>query len=237
MRSVGIPTTKGSAELQQLQETALNHVKSAGLLGDGFGSTPEMCKKNLFWVVTKMKVIVDHYQTWGDVVQVDTCVAPNGKNGMRHDWVLRDCKTGQILTRSSSAVPTNAGTRAPNVTGLGGLGLPGLDHPSNMPDMSQLMQNPVISQMMLSLLSNPQYASDIIIGTQNNMGLDILVGLELAAWLFQMCLMTILNSPSLKGGPSGDLLSEGDTSVTVGNGLVSQAEEEEMEVLLGTPLR
>ena len=46
------------------QETALNHVKTAGLMGDGFGSTPEMSKKNLFWVVTKMQVLVDRYPTW-----------------------------------------------------------------------------------------------------------------------------------------------------------------------------
>lgn len=46
------------------QESALNHVKSAGLMGDGFGSTPEMAKRNLFWVVTKMHVIVDRYPTW-----------------------------------------------------------------------------------------------------------------------------------------------------------------------------
>ena len=47
-----------------LQETALNHVKTAGLLGDGFGSTPEMCKKNLIWVVARMQVVVDRYPTW-----------------------------------------------------------------------------------------------------------------------------------------------------------------------------
>ncbi|KAL7586149.1 hypothetical protein Lser_V15G39109 [Lactuca serriola] len=88
--------------MNHFQETALNHVKTAGLLGDGFGSTPEMCKKNLFWVVTKMQVMVDRYPTWGDVVQVDTWVAPSGKNGMRRDWLLRDWKTGEILTRASS---------------------------------------------------------------------------------------------------------------------------------------
>ncbi|XP_071737239.1 palmitoyl-acyl carrier protein thioesterase, chloroplastic-like [Rutidosis leptorrhynchoides] len=88
--------------MNHLQETALNHVKNAGLLGDGFGSTPEMCKKNLFWVVTKMQVLVERYPTWGDVVQVDTWVAPSGKNGMRRDWLICDCKTGEILTRASS---------------------------------------------------------------------------------------------------------------------------------------
>ncbi|MBA0817019.1 hypothetical protein Gohar_001618 [Gossypium harknessii] len=50
--------------MNHLQETALNHVGSAGLLVDGFGSTPEMCKKNLIWVVTRMQVVVDRYPTW-----------------------------------------------------------------------------------------------------------------------------------------------------------------------------
>ncbi|KAF3441951.1 hypothetical protein FNV43_RR15867 [Rhamnella rubrinervis] len=88
--------------MNHLQETALNHVKSAGLLGDGFGSTPEMSKKNLIWVVTKMQVLVDRYPTWGDVVQVDTWVSSSGKNGMRRDWIIRDCGSGDILTRASS---------------------------------------------------------------------------------------------------------------------------------------
>lgn len=98
--------------MNHLQDTALNHVKHEGLLGDGFGSTPEMCKKNLIWVVTKMQVMFDRYPTWGDVVQVDTWVAAAGKNGMRRDWVLRDYKTGEILTRASSCwVMMNKQTR------------------------------------------------------------------------------------------------------------------------------
>nr|XP_043640217.1 ubiquitin domain-containing protein DSK2b-like [Erigeron canadensis] len=63
---------------------------------------------------------------------------------------------------TTGGVQANAGTRAPNVSGLGGLGLPGLDRPSGMPDMSQLMQNPAVSQMMQSLLSNPQYMEQVI---------------------------------------------------------------------------
>ncbi|KAF5482082.1 hypothetical protein F2P56_002678 [Juglans regia] len=98
--------------MNHLQETALNHVKSAGLLGDGFGSTPEMCKKNLIWVVTRMQVVVDRYPTWGDVVQVDTWVSPSGKNGMRRDWLLRDSTSGETLTRASSVwVMMNKQTR------------------------------------------------------------------------------------------------------------------------------
>jgi hypothetical protein len=45
MRLVNIRLTK----FDILQETALNHVKTAGLLGDGFGATPEMSKRNLIW--------------------------------------------------------------------------------------------------------------------------------------------------------------------------------------------
>lgn len=98
--------------MNHLQETALNHAKSAGLLGDGFGSTPEMCKRNLIWVVTRMHLLVDRYPTWGDVVQVDTWVSSSGKNGMRRDWLLRDCSTGEVLTRASSVwVMMNKQTR------------------------------------------------------------------------------------------------------------------------------
>ncbi|XP_022755076.1 palmitoyl-acyl carrier protein thioesterase, chloroplastic-like isoform X2 [Durio zibethinus] len=88
--------------MNHLQETAINHCRGAGLLGDGFGVTPEMCKKNLIWVVTRMQVVVDRYPTWGDIVQVDTWVSASGKNGMRRDWLVSDSKTGEILTRASS---------------------------------------------------------------------------------------------------------------------------------------
>ncbi|XVE70380.1 hypothetical protein DITRI_Ditri10aG0068000 [Diplodiscus trichospermus] len=88
--------------MNHLQETAINHCRSAGLLGNGFGATPEMCKKNLIWVVTRMQVVVDRYPTWDDVVQVDTWVSASGKNGTRRDWLVSDIKTGEVLTRASS---------------------------------------------------------------------------------------------------------------------------------------
>ncbi|CAI9288244.1 unnamed protein product [Lactuca saligna] len=53
-------------------------------------------------------------------------------------------------------------TRAPNVSGLGGRGLPGADMTGGMPDMSQLLQNPAVSRMMQVLLSNPQYMQQIV---------------------------------------------------------------------------
>ncbi|KAL9262695.1 Palmitoyl-acyl carrier protein thioesterase, chloroplastic-like protein [Drosera capensis] len=62
---VGVDRTASIETLMNhLQETALNHAKSTGLVGDGFGSTSEMCKRNLIWVVARMQVLVDSYPTW-----------------------------------------------------------------------------------------------------------------------------------------------------------------------------
>ncbi|OUZ99679.1 Acyl-ACP thioesterase [Macleaya cordata] len=109
---IGADRTASIETLGNVQETALNHVRSAGLLGDGFGSTPEMTRRNLIWVVAKMQVLVDRYPSWGDVVQVDTWVSASGKNGMRRDWLLRDSNTGETLTRATSVwVMMNKKTR------------------------------------------------------------------------------------------------------------------------------
>ncbi|KAJ3683610.1 hypothetical protein LUZ60_013837 [Juncus effusus] len=98
--------------MNHLQETALNHVRTAGLLGDGFGATPEMSKKNLIWVVSKIQLLVDHYPSWGDMVQVDTWVGSSGKNGMRRDWHIRDYNTGETILRATSVwVMMNKETR------------------------------------------------------------------------------------------------------------------------------
>ncbi|OEL23737.1 Palmitoyl-acyl carrier protein thioesterase, chloroplastic [Dichanthelium oligosanthes] len=88
--------------MNHMQETALNHVRRAGLLGDGFGSTPEMSKRNLFWVVSQLQVLVEQYPCWGDTVGIDTWVSGHGKNGMRRDWHLHDCNTGQTILRATS---------------------------------------------------------------------------------------------------------------------------------------
>jgi fatty acyl-ACP thioesterase B len=87
--------------MNHLQETALNHVKTVGLLGDGFGSTPEMSKRNLFWVVSQMQAIVERYPCWGDTVEVDTWVGTHGKNGMRRDWHIRDSMTGHTILKAT----------------------------------------------------------------------------------------------------------------------------------------
>ncbi|OUZ99683.1 Acyl-ACP thioesterase [Macleaya cordata] len=99
---IGADQTASIETLGYVQEASLNHVRSMGLLGDGFGSTPEMTRRNLIWVVAKMQVLVDRYPSWGDVVQVDTWISASGKNRIRQDWLLRDSNTGETLTRATS---------------------------------------------------------------------------------------------------------------------------------------
>lgn len=67
-------------------------------------------------------------------------------------------------TRRSTA---GGDARQQTPTGLGGLGMPDLEGMlggSGMPDaasLAQLMQNPAISQMMQSILSNPQTLNQV----------------------------------------------------------------------------
>ncbi|XP_030943897.1 ubiquitin domain-containing protein DSK2b-like [Quercus lobata] len=70
-------------------------------------------------------------------------------------------------TQTTTTRPNPAGdARAPGIAGLGGLGLPEMEQMFNgIPDstlLNQFMQNPAVSQMMQSLLSNPQYMNQIL---------------------------------------------------------------------------
>lgn len=71
---------------------------------------------------------------------------------------------GAAQTNTTRLNPTSD-TRPQAPTGLGGLGLPDLDSMfSAMPDaamVTQLMQNPAISQMMQSFMSSPQYMNQV----------------------------------------------------------------------------
>ncbi|XP_058767512.1 ubiquitin domain-containing protein DSK2b-like [Vicia villosa] len=89
---------------------------------------------------------------------------PNA-NPLPNPWSSTGTGAPQNNTRRST---TGVDARPQAPTGLGGLGLPGLEGMlggSGMPDpalLTQLMQNPAISQMMQSMLSNPQTLSQIL---------------------------------------------------------------------------
>jgi fatty acyl-ACP thioesterase B len=46
---------------------------------------------------------IAHVVWWcrGDVVEIDSWVAGSGKNGMRRDWLVRKCSSGEIVARST----------------------------------------------------------------------------------------------------------------------------------------
>ncbi|GMN37284.1 hypothetical protein TIFTF001_006688 [Ficus carica] len=84
-------------------ESTLNHLKSAGIAMEGFGSTMEMSRRNLIWVAYRMQIVVDDHPSWGDVVQVETWTCASGKNEIRRDWLVRDyTSTGKTLLRAVS---------------------------------------------------------------------------------------------------------------------------------------
>lgn len=42
----------------------------------------------------------------GDVVEIDSWVAAEGKNGMRRDFLVRDYTTGEVIARATRCVTT-----------------------------------------------------------------------------------------------------------------------------------
>ena len=79
---------------------------------------------------------------------------------------ISNSSAGGTQTNTTRSNPTpNVSAQVP--TGLAGLGLPNLEGMLGAtPDttgLNQLMQNPAISQMMQSVLSNPQYMNQVLI--------------------------------------------------------------------------
>ncbi|KAL2469250.1 Ubiquitin domain-containing protein DSK2b [Forsythia ovata] len=87
--------------------------------------------------------------------------APNS-NPLPNPWTASG--GGSQMNNASRANPTGD-ARPTDVAGIGGLGLPELERMVGMPDPSsfnQFLQNPALSQMMQSLLSNPQHMDQIL---------------------------------------------------------------------------
>ncbi|XP_060194642.1 ubiquitin domain-containing protein DSK2a-like [Lycium barbarum] len=89
--------------------------------------------------------------------------APN-TNPLPNPWASAGTAAGQTNTTARSNAAGE--TRATPPAGLGGLALPDLEQMlGGMPDaasLNQMMQNPAVSQMMQSLLSNPQYMNQML---------------------------------------------------------------------------
>lgn len=69
--------------------------------------------------------------------------------------------SGNSQTNTTARSIPAGDARATGIGGLGGLGLPGMERMPDATQLNQIMQNPAISQMMQSLLSNPQYMNQV----------------------------------------------------------------------------
>ncbi|XP_004509431.1 ubiquitin domain-containing protein DSK2b-like [Cicer arietinum] len=102
-------------------------------------------------------------------------------NPLPNPWSSTGTGAPQSNTRRST---TGGDSRQQAPPGLGGLGLPGLEGMlggNGMPDpavLTQLMQNPAISQMMQSMLSNPQTLSQILDANTEQRGMPDLNSLR-----------------------------------------------------------
>ncbi|GAB4850147.1 hypothetical protein Ancab_029442 [Ancistrocladus abbreviatus] len=93
------------------QDVIINHIEVSGLMVGGFGVTSEMNRRNLIWVFSSMRVAVDSYPSWGDIVRADTWFSL-GKNRLVCNCLLTEGKTGQTLMRATSfCVMINKHTR------------------------------------------------------------------------------------------------------------------------------
>ncbi|XP_065869039.1 palmitoyl-acyl carrier protein thioesterase, chloroplastic-like isoform X2 [Euphorbia lathyris] len=114
-----------AALMSYLQDSAINHGRITGIMADGhiLGVTREMSKKDLIWVLSSLQIVVDRYPSWLDVVQVETWMYPLGKNGLGHDWVIRDRNTGDVLAQATSRggmtlMPINMSTTSNTLIGF-----------------------------------------------------------------------------------------------------------------------
>ncbi|KAL0010539.1 hypothetical protein SO802_005647 [Lithocarpus litseifolius] len=95
-------TAANIGPIKFLEESALGHLKSVGLLADGFGSTLEMHRRDLIWVAYRLQIEVERLSSWADVVQVETWISSASEKHIKYDWIVRDCKTGKTLIRAKS---------------------------------------------------------------------------------------------------------------------------------------
>ncbi|GMY05295.1 ubiquitin domain-containing protein DSK2b-like [Fagus crenata] len=144
---------------ENVQEPFLNATTMGGNTGNDLGSNPFAALLGNQGG-TQVRDGSNNPSTTGS--ETTTGLTSPNTNPLPNPWNSTGGGSQTTTTR-----PNPAGdARAPGVAGLGGLGLPDMEHMFNgIPDtalLSQFMQNPAVSQMMQSLLSNPQYMNQIL---------------------------------------------------------------------------
>ncbi|CAA2978481.1 ubiquitin domain-containing DSK2a-like [Olea europaea subsp. europaea] len=138
---------------ENVQEPFLNATSLGGGTVTDLGSNPSAA------LLANQRVgaqTLDGSNSSTTVSEARTGTAAPNSNPLPNPWTASD--GGSQTNNASRANPTGQ----PDVAGLGGLGLPELERMVGMPDSSQFLRNPAASQMMQSLLSNPQYMDQIL---------------------------------------------------------------------------
>nr|XP_023900996.1 ubiquitin domain-containing protein DSK2b-like [Quercus suber]POE50081.1 ubiquitin domain-containing protein dsk2b [Quercus suber] len=144
---------------ENVQEPFLNATTMGGTAGNDLGSNPFAALLGNQGG-TQVRDGSNNPSTTGS--ETTTGLTSPNTNPLPNPWNNTGGGTQTTTTR-----PNPAGdARAPGIAGLGGLGLPEMEQMFNgIPDsalLNQFMQNPAVSQMMQSLLSNPQYMNQIL---------------------------------------------------------------------------
>ncbi|XP_017971363.1 PREDICTED: ubiquitin domain-containing protein DSK2b isoform X1 [Theobroma cacao] len=149
---------------ENVQEPFLNATTMAGNSGNAPGSNPFAALLGNQGG-SQARDSPNNTSTAGsDTTQGQT--APN-TNPLPNPWSNTGGGGGGGTQTNTTARSNPAGdVRTPGIGGLGGLGLPDMPPMLNgMPDAShltQMLQDPALSQMMQSILSNPQYMNQIM---------------------------------------------------------------------------
>lgn len=84
-----------------LQEVAGNHaVGMWGRASVGFAALPNY--PDLIFVMTRLQIRMKKYPVWGQLVEVETYFAEEGRLAARRDWTIRDGRTGEELGCATS---------------------------------------------------------------------------------------------------------------------------------------
>lgn len=94
-----------------LQEVGGNHgVATWGRSDSGLAAMPGL--EHLVFVATRMQIRMESYPKWGDIVQLETYYAEEGRVMVRRDWCITDAATGhQLGAATSTWVTINSTTR------------------------------------------------------------------------------------------------------------------------------
>ncbi|XP_057492530.1 ubiquitin domain-containing protein DSK2b-like isoform X2 [Actinidia eriantha] len=143
---------------ENVQEPFLNATTAAGDTGNNLGSNPFAALLGTQGGGQGRDLSTNPSSTGSETTT--NSPAPN-TNPLPNPWASGGA--GGAQTNSTTRSNPGGDARLPTLGGLSGFGLPDmLGSAQDNASFSQFMQNPAVSQMMQSLLSNPQYMNQIL---------------------------------------------------------------------------